>query len=101
MRQEILNQHAQVNIVSNGIMPIQLQNIQTEVRLPMVRYAEELGAKIHADVTKSATQDGSDKMKRARESGCCIVYPSSSHGPEKFEDGESDDISANEINEIL
>ena len=72
----------------------------------MVRYAEELGAKIHADVTKSAThvvaiRDGSDKMKRAREYGCCIVYPSSSHGPEKFEDRESDDISANEINEIL
>ena len=82
MRREVLSQHPQAKIVFSGIIPIQQQNVQTEVRLPMVRYAEELGAKIHADVTKSVThvvakRDGSEKIKRARETpGCYIVYPS-------------------------
>lgn len=83
MRREVLSQRPQANIVFSGVIPIQQQNVQTKVRLPLVRYAEELGAQILPDVTKAVThivakRDHSDKIKRARADvpGCYIVYPS-------------------------
>lgn len=83
MRRETLSQSPQANVVFSGVIPIQQQNVQTKVRLPMVRYAEELGAKILPDVTQDVThvvarRDHSDKIKRARADvpGCYIVYPS-------------------------
>lgn len=83
MRRETLSQSPQANIVFSGVIPIQQQNVKTDVRLPLVRYAEELGAKILPNVTKDVThvvakRDHSDKIKRARADvpGCYIVYPS-------------------------
>jgi RNA polymerase II subunit A-like phosphatase len=82
MRQEVLSKRPQANIVFSGVIPIQQQNVQTKVRLPLVRYAEELGAKISPDVTNAVThvvakRDGSEKIRRARNNpGCYIVYPS-------------------------
>ena len=83
MRREILGHNFQANIVFSGVVPIQQQKVQTTVRLPLVRYAEELGAKICPTVTKAVThvvakRDHSDKIKKARAEipGCYIVYPS-------------------------
>jgi RNA polymerase II subunit A-like phosphatase len=83
MRRETLSHGPQANIVFSGVIPIQQQNVQTKIRLPLIRYAEELGAKILPDVTKAVThvvakRDHSDKIKRARADipGCYIVYPS-------------------------
>lgn len=83
MRRETLSQSPQANIVFSGVIPIQQQNVESAVRLPLVRYAEELGANILPNVTEAVThvvakRDHSDKIKRARAEipGCYIVYPS-------------------------
>ncbi|KAL3797658.1 hypothetical protein HJC23_013490 [Cyclotella cryptica] len=83
MRQEILSQSPRANIVFSGVVPINQQNVQTKVRLPLIRYAEELGATVLPDITQDVThvvakRDNSDKIKRARAEipGCYIVSPS-------------------------
>eukprot|EP01082_Thalassiosira_pseudonana_P007970 g6729.t1 g6729 contig23:1104868-1108098(-) len=83
MRKETLLRFPQANIVFSGVIPIDKQKEERKVRVPLVRYAEELGARVLPDVTKGVThvvarRDGSDKIHRARKEvpGCYIVQPS-------------------------
>lgn len=82
MRRETLRQSPQANIVFSGVIPVHQQHVKMDIRLPLVRYAEDLGAKILPDVNNKVThvvakRDHSDKIKRAREiPGCYIVHPS-------------------------
>eukprot|EP00986_Skeletonema_menzelii_P009349 scaffold4247_cov139-Skeletonema_menzelii.AAC.7 len=81
MRRETLRRHPSVKAVLSGLIPIHKQNRQSQVRPPIVRYAEELGAEVLSDITQGVThvvaaRDGSSKIHRARKEypGCYIVH---------------------------
>lgn len=80
MRKETFSHSPQVRIVFSGLIPV---NLQLKTRPTVVRYAEELGAKvlprISTDVTHVvAARDRSEKIGQARREvpGCYIVHTS-------------------------
>ena len=83
MRRETFLRHPQVKVVFSGLIPINKQNRQTQVRPPVVRYAEELGAEVLSGITSEVThvvaaRDRSEKIRQARKAvpGCIIVHTS-------------------------
>ena len=83
MRKETLLRFPQVKVVFSGLIPISKQNQQTQVRPHVVRYAEELGAKILPRISHEVThvvaaRDGSEKIRQARKEvpQCYIVHTS-------------------------
>mmetsp|Transcript_10552 Transcript_10552/g.17974 ORF Transcript_10552/g.17974 Transcript_10552/m.17974 type:complete len:871 (+) Transcript_10552:144-2756(+) len=81
MRRETLRRHPSAKVVMSGLIPIHKQNKQSNIRPPIVRYAEELGAEVLSDVAQGVThvvaaRDGSSKIHRARKEypGCYIVH---------------------------
>jgi len=83
MRKETLLRFPQVKVVFSGLIPINRQNVNTQIRPHVVRYAEELGAEVLPRVSEEVThvvaaRDGSEKIKQARTQvkGCYIVHTS-------------------------
>jgi len=83
MRRETFLRHPQVKAVFSGLIPINKQNRQPQIRPHVVRYAEELGAEVLSDVSSEVThvvaaRDGSVKIRQARKEvpGCFIVHTS-------------------------
>ena len=81
MRRETLLRHPSAKVVLCGLIPIHKQHKQSQIRPPIVRYAEELGAEVLPDVEQGVThivaaRDGSEKIRRARKEcpGCYIVH---------------------------
>ena len=81
MRRETLRRHPSAKLVFSGLIPIHKQNKQNQIRPPIVRYAEELGAEVLPDVARGVThivaaRDGSEKIRRARKEcpGCYVVH---------------------------
>jgi len=84
MRNDVLGASARkTKIIFSGLVPLHVQHTRmgndNYPRPPVVRYAEELGAKVMADVSSDVThivaaRDGTEKIKRARHiPGCAIV----------------------------
>lgn len=80
MRKETFNQSPKVNIVFSGLIPV---NMQLKNRPHVVRYAEELGAKVLPRISNDVThvvaaRDRSEKIGQARREvpGCYIVHTS-------------------------
>lgn len=77
------NKSKPTKILLSGLVPIEQQlrqsNDTSQPRNPVIRYAEELGAKVVSDVTSDLTyviapRDGTDKILRARKvPGCAIL----------------------------
>ena len=88
MRLEVLGcpGKSATNVVLSGLVPLHRQQQPQHVsiaRPPVVRYAQDLGATVLPDITKDVThviaaRDGTDKLKKARETlrGCAIVHVS-------------------------
>lgn len=83
MRKETFLRFPQVKVVFSGLIPINRQNKQVQVRPHVVRYAEELGAEVLPGVTNEVThvvaaRDRSEKIRQARTKvpGCFIVHTS-------------------------
>jgi RNA polymerase II subunit A-like phosphatase len=81
MRRETLRRHPRAKLVFSGLIPIHKQNKQNQIRPPIVRYAEELGAEVLPDVARGVThvvaaRDGSEKIRRARKEcpSCYVVH---------------------------
>lgn len=80
MRNETFNQDPRVRIVFSGLIPV---NMQLKHRPIVVRYAEELGAKVLPRISNDVThvvaaRDRSEKIGQARREvpGCYIVHTS-------------------------
>ena len=83
MRKETFLRFPQVKVVFSGLIPIHKQNKQVQVRPPVVRYAEELGAEVLPGITDEVThvvaaRDRSEKIRQARKEvpSCFIVHTS-------------------------
>jgi len=83
MRKETFLRFPQVKVVFSGLIPIHKQNKQVQVRPPVVRYAEELGAEVLPGITDEVThvvaaRDRSEKIRQARKEvpSCYIVHTS-------------------------
>ena len=83
MRKETFLRFPQVKVVFSGLIPINKQGRQSQIRPHVVRYAEELGAEVFPSVAPEAThvvaaRDGSDKIRQARREvpGCYVVHTS-------------------------
>ena len=83
MRKETFLRVPQVKVVFSGLIPIHKQNKQVQVRPPVVRYAEELGAEVLSGITDEVThvvaaRDRSEKIRQARKEvpSCFIVHTS-------------------------
>jgi len=82
MRKETFLRFPPVKLVFSGLIPINMQK-QAEIRPPVVRYAEELGATVLPEISREVThlvaaRDRSEKTKQARTEvpGCYIVHTS-------------------------
>jgi RNA polymerase II subunit A-like phosphatase len=83
MRKETLLRFPQVKVVLSGLIPINKQNKQSQIRPQVIRYSEELGAEVLPSVCPEVThvvaaRDNSEKIKQARREvpGCYIVRTS-------------------------
>jgi len=84
MRREVLSQcNPQTKVILSDLVPLHLQNFdsrnETRPRHDVIRYAEELGAKVMTKISNEIThviaaKDGTDKILQARRiPGCAIV----------------------------
>jgi len=84
MRKDVLGaSYRQAKIIFSGLVPLHVQHTRRDnnkyPRPPVVRYAQELGAEVMADVSSDVThivaaRDGTEKIRRARLiPGCAIV----------------------------
>jgi RNA polymerase II subunit A-like phosphatase len=84
MRNEVFGKlKPRTTMLLSGLVPLHKQNMnfgnQASPRPPVIRYAEELGAKLAPDVSNDLThvvakRDGTDKILRARNiPGCAVV----------------------------
>ena len=83
MRKKTLLRFPRVKVVFSGLIPINRQNKQSQIRPHVVRYAEELGAEVLPSVSREVThvvaaRDGSEKIRQARKEvpSCYIVHTS-------------------------
>ncbi len=72
-----------MKIVFSGLIPVNKQNKQTQIRPHVVRYAEELGAEVLSGISNEVThvvaaRDRSEKIGQARKQvpECFIVHTS-------------------------